>query len=325
MSFRRARGSLYYQNNGWALTVLPTVNEMHDNNAHVHSYTPDQSIASPALDGFVQIHAGQISPRAVTTEQAAVLADLALTVLQKPRGVSDIRIAAIATILSGRMTDLEPHDFRDVMIALVKSAAASSLDVIGGFYGLTRGTTVHAGGQFPEADLSFSERVLLEALRPALSSDDDRLVGVSLRTVLYFRPQATLTQQEAAIEKTIKAVKAEIVRTEVDQTFRINEMWVVVRFTCQGVVIDAGEPNKPFEELLLWRGGKPEPLLGNYTVKPGERLVVEPSLPSAIDIRPAGRPSVLSSRFEFYLTVAERLLTGPGPGSAERNNQHEER
>jgi hypothetical protein len=159
--------------------------------------------------------------------------------------------------------------------------------------GLTRGVILHARGQFPENDASLQDRVFRELQGPAPSSDD-QLVGISIRTVLHFSPEATLTQQEAAIAKTIKAVEDEIVRTEVDQTFRVNELWIILRLTCQHIVIDVGEPNRPFEEILLWREGKPEPVIGNYIVQPGERLIVEPSLAAAIDIRPAvARPRSL--------------------------------
>jgi hypothetical protein len=95
----------------------------------------------------------------------------------------------------------------------------------------------------------------------------------------------------AALNKTVKAVEQEIVRTQVDQTFRVNDLVADLRFTCTNVVIDVGRPNRPFDEILLWREGKSEPLIGNYIVKSGERLIVEPSLAAAIDIRPAGGAS----------------------------------
>ena len=62
--------------------------------------------------------------------------------------------------------------------------------------------------------------------------------------------------------------------------------------TCQDVVIDVGAPNRPFEEISLWRDGKSEPLVRDYTVKPGERLIVEPSIAVPIDIRPSGGPTL---------------------------------
>jgi len=222
-------------------------------------------------------------PSALTTDQAAVLADLALAVLLKRRG----NTAALAAILSGRIKDLDPEDFRDALTALVKCASGSSLDVIAGLFGMTREIVVHSGGQCGETDTSISCRLFGKIEQPAWTSADE-LVGISLRTVLHFRPLATFAQQEAAIEKTVKAVADEIVRTQVDQTFRVNDLVADLRFTCQDAVIDVGEPNRPFEEILLWRGGKSEPFSGNYLVQPGERLVVEPSLPVAIDIRPAG-------------------------------------
>jgi hypothetical protein len=110
-----------------------------------------------------------------------------------------------------------------------------------------------------------------------------------MRTTLRFYPQATLAQQATAIEKAVKVVEDEIVRTAIDQTFRVNELWFLVRSAaCQEVVVDVGEPNHPFQEILVWRDGKPEALVGDYVLKRAERLIVEPTMPAAIDIRPAG-------------------------------------
>ena len=163
--------------------------------------------SSPAVDGFAQIQVGhKISPRAVTAEQETVLADLALTVPQKSQ---QGMVAAMATILSGRLNDLEPEDFRQTMTTLVKNArpAGNELDVIGGLYGLTRGTTVSARGQFRETDVAFADRLVREVPKPVPPIAADQLLGISLRTVLHFCPQATFAQQEAAIEKTVKAVE----------------------------------------------------------------------------------------------------------------------
>jgi hypothetical protein len=56
--------------------------------------------------------------------------------------------AAMGTILSGRMNDLDPEDFRQNMAILVKCVSGSGLDVIGALFDLPRGTTVHNHGQF---------------------------------------------------------------------------------------------------------------------------------------------------------------------------------
>lgn len=220
--------------------------------------------------------------RRLTAEQQTLLADLALTVLQNSTG----KAADMATILSGRLNELHPDAFRHTMRTLLKCASGSSLDLIGSLVGLTRGTTVHSGGLSREADVSFWERLFRSLQRPELTGGD-QLVGVSLRTVLHFYPQATLVQQEAAIAKSIKAMEDEILRTQVDHTLRINWLSLILYSVAQNVVIDIGDPNHPFEQILLWRDGVPEPLVGNYMVQPGERLIVEPSLPAAIDLRPA--------------------------------------
>jgi hypothetical protein len=123
----------------------------------------------------------------------------------------------------------------------------------------------------------------LRELEPAPQSQStaEQLVGISIRAALHFHPTATLDQQETAIEKLVNAIDDEIVRIEVDQTFRVNDLQFVLRSTCQDVVADVGAL-----EILLWRGGEPEPLVGKYVLDPGERLIVEPSVQPPIDIRP---------------------------------------
>jgi hypothetical protein len=222
--------------------------------------------------------------RSLTAQQATVLADLAFALLQKRRG----QVGALATILSGRIDELEPEQFRQTLATLVKCASGSSLDVMGGLFGRSRETDIRKTGQYAETDKSFSSRLSQMILRQPLWGIPDRRVGISLKTTLHFNALTTLVQQEAAIEMAVNTVKDEIIRTQVDERLRINDLWLMVRFNCQDVVIDVGEPNRPFEEVLLWRDGKPEPLIGNYLVQTGERLIIEPSLLAAIDIRPAG-------------------------------------
>ena len=149
-------------------------------------------------------------PCAVTTHQAAVLGDLAIAVLQK----RSPQTAALVCILSGKIDQLEPEDFRWAMTALIKSASGKSLDVIGKICGLDRGTTVYANGECSEIDTSFSVRLLQKFDGPKPPKDTDRLLGISLRTVLHFHPQATFREQEAAIEKAVKGARNEIIKTE---------------------------------------------------------------------------------------------------------------
>lgn len=75
---------------------------------------------------------------------------------------------------------------------------------------------------------------------------------------------------------------------EVHQTLRITNLWMVI-MSSASCVIDVGQPNRPFQEILLWRGGEPKPLLHNYVRQPGEQLTIEKSIPVPIDLQPAAQ------------------------------------
>ena len=220
-----------------------------------------------------------------TTEQTVVIRDLALTMLQKP-GRS--RAAVLASILTGNLNDLEPQEYRDTMVNLISHAAGSSLDVIGEIVGLAREIVEYHGGRSPETDTSFAERLKAEICY-LVWNRDAKLVGVSLRTALHFHAFSTLAQREAVIRKIIPCVKEGLESIEVGGTFRINDLCLVIRCAAT-FIIDIGQPNRPFEKVLLWRDGKPEPLLdNNYVVQPGEQLTLERSIPVPIDFRDASR------------------------------------
>jgi hypothetical protein len=224
-----------------------------------------------------------MAPRQVTPHQSAVLADLA-TVLQIPGTKS----AAMATIIAGRMNDLEPRDFRATMAALTKYAFGSSLDVIGGLYELPRWITNHGQGLSAEGDKSFSARLIAEIKEPAPRSASDQMVGISVRAVLHLYPRITMGQRNNAIRTAIKDVVEQIQWKEAGETFTVND--VCFALGCGRHVIDVGEPNRPLEEIRLWRGARGETRRGqdltvNYIINPGELLVAEPSIPAPIDIR----------------------------------------
>lgn len=222
----------------------------------------------------------------LTANQSAVLSDLAWTMLQTPR---DSKAAALTRILTGRLNEMDPEQFRNVMADFVKWASGTSLDVLGDLLGLTRGSVEHSKGCSPETDASFRECLLAEVRRPPLRDGTGELLGFSLKTTLHFHSLVTFTQQQAAIGKVVKALQNEIEDMEVGQTLRVNELWFVMRFACQDVVVDVGEPNRPFQEVLLWRRGKPEPLTANYVLQAGEQLTLENSIPVPIDLQPAAQ------------------------------------
>jgi len=221
-----------------------------------------------------------------TADELSVLSDLALTMLQTPR---DSKSATLTRILTGMLNQLEPEQFRNAMADFVKLASGTSLDVIGELIGLTRGMIDHSKGCSPETDASFRECLLAEVRHPQLRDGTEELLGFSLKTTLHFHSLVTFTQQQAAIGKVSKDLRKEIEGMEVGQTLRINDLWLVVRYACQDFVVDVGEPNRPFQEILLWRHGKPELLTDNYVLQSGEQLTIETSIPVPIDLQPAAQ------------------------------------
>lgn len=114
----------------------------------------------------------------LTANQAMVIRDLALTMLQKP---GHSRAAVLARMAAGNLNDLEPPDYRTAMISLIKFSPGSSLDVIGEVVDLPRATIEYSGGRSPETDASYAERLIAE-ICPQLWNRNAKLVGVSLRT-----------------------------------------------------------------------------------------------------------------------------------------------
>jgi hypothetical protein len=222
----------------------------------------------------------------VTANQAAVLSDLALTMLQTPR---DSKSAVLTRILTGKLNELEPEPFRKAMANFVRCASGAYLDVVGELVDLTRGTIEHSKGYTPETDTSYKERILAEIRSPKLRDGTEELLGFSLKTTLHFDPAATFTQQQTAIGKIIELLQKDIEHMEVGQTLRLNELWFLVRLACQDIVVDVGEPNRPFQQILLWRRGIPEPLVDNYVLQPGEQLTLEKSIAIPIDLQPAAQ------------------------------------
>jgi len=113
--------------------------------------------------------------RAVTTQQATVLADLAFALLQKRRG----KIGALATLLSGRINELDPEEFRQTLATLVKCASGSSLDVIGGLFDKRREIDIRETGQYTETDAffsSWSSQMILRADATINSHRSNRIV-----------------------------------------------------------------------------------------------------------------------------------------------------
>src|SRR5579859_7859599 len=226
---------------------MPTNTKMPGGSPAANSATNEIQQHFPAelgsLPGQPVVGPDRIRPRSVNPYRGDVLADVAMTILQK----QSPKIRDLARVVSGEIDELDAPEYRSTMISLVKCACGASLDLIGERFGASRGETIHKSGRAPETDVAYAKRLIeLIEVWPAPWSVAESLVGISLRTVLHFHPRATLTQQEAAIEKTIQAVKREIVYTEVDETFRISDLWFVVRFTAQDVVIDVGDPNRPF-------------------------------------------------------------------------------
>ena len=222
----------------------------------------------------------------VTEQQSAVLRDLALAMLQEHRHSKG---AMAATILSGKLNELDPWEFRSVLAKLVKFASGNNLDVIGKIVGLAREVNHVPKVCPPETDSSFTSRLIHDLQRRNEWNGNEELIGLSLKTVLHFHPSTCAVQHDAATRKIIKIVTEEVEELEPGRTLRINDLWFVLRYACQNEIVDVGWPNRPFEEILLWRGGKPQPLTEDYVVQPDERMTIERSIPVPVDIRPASQ------------------------------------
>jgi hypothetical protein len=266
--------------------------------------------------------------RNVALEQSLTLVNLALDMLQNHQG--ETKNATAARILGRTMHELgELSGLSRRASNTIQPAVKSAEDAVE--FTKVNGTWVSADCApvrvEPARQQCFSSEVLAEEaficspelasrliqllLNPVESAPDagldvilakirksgppsaaaDQLVGISLRAVLHFAPGTTFMHREKALADAVRFAEQEILRTEVDGVFRINNLWLALR--CCKHVVDVGEPYRPFEELLIWRDGKGEPLLENYILQPGERMFIEPSIPAPIDIQASPMPQFL--------------------------------
>jgi hypothetical protein len=189
----------------------------------------------------------------------------------------------MAMIVAGRLNDLEPNHFRTALVALVRYASGSALDSIGELFELPR----RISKSFEESDRSYCSRLKGEIQKKPPSSDREQLVGISFRAVLHLDPRTTMAQNDL-IRSAVRDVEEWILSKEVGETFTVNDICLALRLN--KYVIDVGAPNRPLEEIRLWRAAEGgtrhgQELTTNYIMNPGERLVVEPSMPTPIDIR----------------------------------------
>ena len=116
------------------------------------------------------------------------------------------------------------------------------------------------------------------------------LVGISLATTVSFTSNASPSDKQTAISAAAAAAQNYINNLTVDQELVINEISDRIR-NADSRILDIGEPNKPLQEVFVWRSRLDGTrfsrfLVANYSPIQGERILVE-SIPNAINLTAA--------------------------------------
>lgn len=116
-----------------------------------------------------------------------------------------------------------------------------------------------------------------------------RLVGVSLKIRLTFADKAIASDKNSASQLVKNAIREYILNLEAEQEFIINDL-VGLILTAHPLITDVGSPNKPIDEIFLWKPSYDginrfsRKLISNYLIKDDEELVVEPFLSTPIEV-----------------------------------------
>jgi uncharacterized phage protein gp47/JayE len=118
----------------------------------------------------------------------------------------------------------------------------------------------------------------------ALSPD---LVGISLSTVVKLAPGLSAAEKPGVLASAARAAEDYINNLGVGNSVIINEIADRIR-KADSRIIDIGEPNKPLQEIFIWRSRDDGSrysrfLVSNYEPTLGERIIVE-DLPTAITL-----------------------------------------
>lgn len=105
------------------------------------------------------------------------------------------------------------------------------------------------------------------------------LVGISVHTTLQVSASTSASDRGGIIANAARAAEDYINNLKVGQTLVINEIADQI-LNSDTRIIDIGEPNRPLQEIFIWRSRLDGTrysrfLVGNYTPALGERIVVE--------------------------------------------------
>jgi hypothetical protein len=173
------------------------------------------------------------------------------------------------------------------MLGFTTWASGDRLDA-GAVLGLRRSVSYTTGGVWD--DNFYGDLLLKRLARQVPLSADEQTVGLSLRAVLYFHPDIPEQRQAHEICSAAEALERFVLNLDVGDTLVLNHLTMSLWHSCR--LVEIGQPNRPLDEVLLWREGKSEPLTENYVIRPNERLKIESSIDNPIDLRPA--------RFSIY-------------------------
>jgi uncharacterized phage protein gp47/JayE len=113
------------------------------------------------------------------------------------------------------------------------------------------------------------------------------LVGVSLSTTAIFAANTSTADRQVAVAAAVQSASGYLNNLKVGEMLVINEIADRIR-NADARILDIGEPNKPLNDIFLWRSRFDATrysryLVGNYAPQVGERIVVE-SIPDAITV-----------------------------------------
>jgi uncharacterized phage protein gp47/JayE len=113
------------------------------------------------------------------------------------------------------------------------------------------------------------------------------LLGVTVSTTAIFAPNTSTTDRQLALTAAVQQAGDYVNNLKVGETLVVNEIADRIR-NADARILDIGEPNKPLNDIFLWRSRFDTTrysryLVGNYAPQVGERLVIE-SIPDAITI-----------------------------------------
>lgn len=114
------------------------------------------------------------------------------------------------------------------------------------------------------------------------------LIGISLQTTLTLKAGSSISDQSDVISNAQQAAENYINNLTVDQELIVNEISDII-LSSDARILDIGQPNQPLDSIFIWRSRLDGTrysrfLVGDYPPANGERIVVEESISTPIDL-----------------------------------------